>query len=108
MSVEIRIPTLGESIVEATIASWLKHEGDRVSQGEAVAELETDKVNIEVTADQDGILQKIMKQEGETVTVDEVIGMIDDSAAPSPQPSTTATDRQRVPTGPLQAASEIS
>lgn len=108
MSVEIRIPTLGESIVEATIASWLKHEGDRVSQGEAVAELETDKVNIEVTADQEGILQKIMKQEGETVTVDEVIGMIDDSAAPSPRPSTTATDRQRVPTGPLQAVSEIS
>ncbi|MGB8345037.1 MAG: 2-oxoglutarate dehydrogenase complex dihydrolipoyllysine-residue succinyltransferase [Ktedonobacteraceae bacterium] len=108
MSVEIRIPTLGESIVEATIAAWLKHEGDSVSQGEAVAELETDKVNIEVTADQGGILQKIMKQEGETVTVDEVIGMIDDSAAASPQPSTAATDGQRVPTGPLQAALEIS
>lgn len=107
MSVEIRVPTLGESIVEATIASWLKHEGDRVSQGEAVAELETDKINLEVTVDQGGVLQKIMKQEGETVTVDEVIGMIDEraGAAPSePQPSSAATDGQRVQTGPLQTA----
>jgi 2-oxoglutarate dehydrogenase E2 component (dihydrolipoamide succinyltransferase) len=120
MSVEIRIPELGESIVEATIAAWLKHEGDSVSQGEAVAELETDKVNLEVTADQSGVIQKIMKQEGETVTVGEVIGMIDEGAgaAPSTQPSAASTDTkpasqpsarptdgQRVPTGSLQPVS---
>jgi 2-oxoglutarate dehydrogenase E2 component (dihydrolipoamide succinyltransferase) len=120
MSVEIRIPELGESIVEATIASWLKHEGDSVSQGEAVAELETDKVNLEVTADQGGIIQKIMKQEGETVTVGEVIGMIDEGATkaqptqpsaaptdtkPAPQPTAAPTDGQRAPTGSLQPVS---
>lgn len=107
MSVEIRVPALGESIVEATIASWLKHEGESVSQGEAVAELETDKVNLEVTADQGGVIQKITKQEGETVTVGEVIGMIDERASTAPtttQPSSAATDGQRAQTGPLQAA----
>src|SRR5579872_289726 len=103
MSVEVRIPTLGESITEGTIAAWLKHEGDSVKQGEAVAELETDKVNIEVTAEQGGVLQKIMKQEGETVAVGEVIGIIGESAraAPAPQPSSAPTDGQRAPTGPL-------
>jgi len=115
MSVEIRIPTLGESIVDATIATWLKHEGESVNQGEAVAELETDKINLEVTAEQGGVLQKIMKQEGDTVTVGEVIGMIGEGAAPSPgsslapaQPTPAAADGQRVPTGQLQVASATS
>ena len=64
MLVEIHVPPLGESIVDAVIASWLKHEGDTVNQGEALVVLETDKVNVEVTADQSGVLQKIIKQEG--------------------------------------------
>src|SRR5437588_6936574 len=76
MSGEIRVPTMGESIVDAVIVSWLKHEGDSVSQGEALVELETDKVNVEVTAEQSGVLQKIVKQEGDTVAVDEVLGVI--------------------------------
>lgn len=108
MSVEIRVPELGESIVEATIASWLKHEGESVSQGETVAELETDKVNLEVTADQGGVIQKITKQEGETVTVGEVIGMIEEragAASASTKPSTSGSDGQRAQTGPLQAGS---
>ena len=52
MAVEIRVPALGESIVEATVGKWLKREGDRVAAGETLAELETDKVNVEVTAEQ--------------------------------------------------------
>lgn len=83
MSVEIRVPTLGESIVDATIASWLKKEGDTIHQGEALVELETDKVNIEVNAEQDGVLQKVVKQEGDTVTVGEVLGLIGDGASSS-------------------------
>ncbi len=115
MSVEIRVPTLGESIVDATIATWHKHEGESVNQGEAVAELETDKINIEVTAEQGGVLQKIMKQEGDTVTVGEVIGVMGEGAAASPggsvapaQKAPTEADGQRVPTGQLQAASATS
>ena len=57
--VEIRVPELGESIVDAVIASWMKKEGDEVKEGEALVELETDKVNVEVSAEQNGILQQI-------------------------------------------------
>lgn len=118
MSDEIRVPTLGESIVDATIASWLKHEGDTVNVGDALVELETDKVNIEVNAEQSGVLQKIVKQEGDTVAVDEVLGIIGEQAATSTQPTasvpvqttiavpvqlaTNGRDDQKVATGPLQ------
>ncbi len=81
MSAEIRVPTLGESIVDATIASWLKKEGDAVQRGDILVELETDKVNVEVSAEQDGVLQKVVKQVGDTVAVGEVLGMIGEGAA---------------------------
>jgi 2-oxoglutarate dehydrogenase E2 component (dihydrolipoamide succinyltransferase) len=93
MSVEIRVPTLGESIVDATIASWLKHEGDTVNVGDALVELETDKVNLEVNAEQSGVLQKIVKQEGDTVAVDEVLGIIGEQVAASTQPTTSASSQ---------------
>jgi 2-oxoglutarate dehydrogenase E2 component (dihydrolipoamide succinyltransferase) len=80
MSVEIRVPTLGESIVAATIATWLKREGDTVQQGDALVELETDKVNVEVTAQQDGVLQKVVKHVGDVVAVGEVLGIISANA----------------------------
>jgi len=125
MSIEIRVPTLGESIVDAVIASWLKHEGDSVSQGEALVELETDKVNVEVTADQGGVLQKIVKQEGDTVAVGEVLGVIGEgadtggsaaaqasdtpkTAEEPPQPTQAASDGQKTPTGQLQPAQAAS
>lgn len=78
MSVEVRVPELGESIVDATIASWLKKEGETVTRGETLAELETDKVNVEVNAEQDGVLQKILKQVGDIVAVGEAICSIGD------------------------------
>jgi 2-oxoglutarate dehydrogenase E2 component (dihydrolipoamide succinyltransferase) len=76
MSVEIKVPPLGESIVDATIATWLKHEGEPVHKGDTLVELETDKVNVEVNAEEDGVLQKMMKQVGDVVGVGEVIGVI--------------------------------
>jgi 2-oxoglutarate dehydrogenase E2 component (dihydrolipoamide succinyltransferase) len=79
MAVEIRVPALGESIVDAVIATWLKSEGDEVKQGEALVELETDKVNVEVSAEQSGVLQKILKQAGDVVAVGDVLGMIGES-----------------------------
>jgi 2-oxoglutarate dehydrogenase E2 component (dihydrolipoamide succinyltransferase) len=80
MAVEIRVPALGESIVDAVIATWLKSEGDEVKQGEALVELETDKINVEVSAEQSGVLQKILKQAGDVVAVGDVLGMIGESA----------------------------
>ncbi|MBV9689730.1 MAG: 2-oxoglutarate dehydrogenase complex dihydrolipoyllysine-residue succinyltransferase [Ktedonobacteraceae bacterium] len=76
MSVEIRVPTLGESIVDARVAAWLKREGDTVQRDEALVELETDKVNVEVAAQQDGLLQRVVKQVGDVVAVGEVLGII--------------------------------
>ena len=91
MSVEIRVPALGESIVDAVIATWLKHEGDAVSVGDALVELETDKVNVEVSAEQSGVLQKIVKKEGDEVAVGDVIGMIGEGAQQvQSQPAATA------------------
>ncbi len=80
MSVEIRVPTLGESIIDATVANWLKREGDAVKQGDALVELETDKVNVEVTAEQNGVLQRVLKQVGDVVGVGEVLGLIGEGA----------------------------
>ncbi len=79
MALEIRVPALGESIVDAVIAAWFKSEGDEVKQGEALVGLETDKVNVEVSAEKSGVLQKILKQTGEVVTVGEVLGVVGES-----------------------------
>jgi 2-oxoglutarate dehydrogenase E2 component (dihydrolipoamide succinyltransferase) len=74
--VEIHVPELGESVTEATVGKWLKSEGDAVEAGEPLVELETDKINFEVEAEQDGVLESIAKGEGEDVGVGEVIGTI--------------------------------
>ncbi|MGH7625819.1 MAG: 2-oxoglutarate dehydrogenase complex dihydrolipoyllysine-residue succinyltransferase [Gemmatimonadaceae bacterium] len=78
--IAIKVPPLGESIVEATVARWLKREGDTVSQGETLVELETDKITVEVPALQAGVLGKQQHKEGDVVTVGEELGAIDDSA----------------------------
>src|SRR6478735_968576 len=76
MPVEIRVPPLGESLVDAVVGQWLKSEGEAVTRGETILELETDKVNLDVTADEDGVLSSIDHQEGDVVTVGEVLGTI--------------------------------
>lgn len=81
MPVEIRVPPLGESLVDAVVGQWLKSEGDPVTRGETILELETDKVNLDVTADEDGVLSSIAHQEGDVVTVGEVLGTIAAGAA---------------------------
>ena len=69
MPVEIRVPPLGESLVDAVVGQWLKSEGESVSRGETILELETDKVNLDVTAEEDGVLSAIAHPEGDVVTV---------------------------------------
>ncbi|MBX5448460.1 2-oxoglutarate dehydrogenase complex dihydrolipoyllysine-residue succinyltransferase [Thermogemmatispora sp.] len=80
MRIDVRVPNLGESVVEATVARWLKREGEQVRQGEVLAELETDKVSVEVTADHDGVLAEIVKREGDDVAVGEVLARLDAAA----------------------------
>src|SRR5436305_12467712 len=76
MPVEIRVPTLGESVVEATIGRWLKQVGEPVAIGEPLVELETEKVNTELPADEAGVLQSILRREGETVKPGDALGVI--------------------------------
>jgi 2-oxoglutarate dehydrogenase E2 component (dihydrolipoamide succinyltransferase) len=81
MSADITVPPLGESIVEATVGRWLKSEGEAIAQGDAVVELETDKVNMEVAAEGSGVLTSILRAEGETVSIGDVLGTLDDQAS---------------------------
>src|SRR5690348_9569633 len=76
MSTDLTVPQLGESIVEATVGQWRKAEGDAVTAGEPLVELETDKVNIEVSAPEDGVLTSILKHEGDTVAVGETLAQV--------------------------------
>src|ERR687890_1857290 len=82
VTAEIHVPELGESVADATVGRWFKQEGEAVKSGEALVELETDKINFEAEAQQDGVLQSISKGEGETVNVGEVIGTLGEGAAP--------------------------
>lgn len=99
MPVEIRVPALGESVVDATVAAWRKREGEPVQQGEVLVELETEKVNVEVSAEKSGVLERILKQQGETVGIGDVLAVIAEgtgvSAQPAPaQPASTAAQPQ--------------
>ena len=76
MSTEIRVPTLGESVTEATIGQWFKKVGDTVAADEPIVELETDKVTIEVPAPCAGVLEAITAKPGETVNVGALLGAI--------------------------------
>ena len=81
MAVELKVPAVGESINEVFIGTWLKQEGDSVEKDEPLVEVETDKATLEVPAASAGVLSKILKQEGDTADVGEVIAHIDESGA---------------------------
>lgn len=85
MMAEIIVPELAESITEGTIAQWLKKPGEAIAKGEYIAELETDKVNIEIISEHDGVVGSLLKEEGDTVQVGEAIAVITEGgAAPAP------------------------
>ncbi|MCE8471432.1 dihydrolipoamide succinyltransferase, partial [Rhodovulum sulfidophilum] len=86
MSTEVRVPTLGESVTEATVATWFKKPGDAIEADEMLCELETDKVTVEVPAPAAGTLSEIVAAEGETVGVDALLATIaEGAAAPAPK-----------------------
>src|SRR5262245_59592407 len=97
MPSNIVVPEVGESIVDARVAKWLSKEGDVVSAGDPLVELETDKIDLEVGAPQAGVLSRIDRKDGEDVKVGEVLGVIDESkaAAAAPAPAQPATDAPR-------------
>ncbi|MCB1415935.1 MAG: 2-oxoglutarate dehydrogenase complex dihydrolipoyllysine-residue succinyltransferase [Nitratireductor sp.] len=103
MATEIRVPTLGESVTEATIGKWLKAEGDAVAVDEPLVELETDKVSVEVPAPAAGKLSAISVKEGETVEVGALLGMLEEGAAGAAAAPAAAAPAQPAPAEPAAA-----
>jgi len=112
---DIRVPTLGESVTEATIGKWFKRPGDPVAVDEPLVELETDKVTIEVPAPAAGVLSEIAAKDGDTVAVGALLGQIADgasaaasapkpAAAPAPKPAPAATPAAPTPAQPAAPA----
>ncbi|RME15451.1 MAG: 2-oxoglutarate dehydrogenase complex dihydrolipoyllysine-residue succinyltransferase [Alphaproteobacteria bacterium] len=87
MSIEVRVPTLGESVTEATVATWFKKPGDRVEADEMLCELETDKVTVEVPAPAAGVLSEIVAPEGATVGVDALLAVLEEGAGAEAAPA---------------------
>ena len=108
MPANIVVPEVGESIVDARVAKWLRKEGDAVSAGDPLVELETDKVDLEVGAPQAGVLSRIDRKDGEDVKVGEVLGVIDEAragaSAPAAPPAAPAASKAEAPAA-AQAAS---
>ena len=103
MSVEIKVPILGESVVEATVAKWMKASGEAVTADEAIVELETDKVTLEVPSPVNGVLSDIVAAEGAVVGVDALLGLVEEGAAPS-----AVKPKLETPAAPAPAASTPS
>src|SRR5690242_11245821 len=96
MPANIVVPEVGESIVDARVAKWLRREGELVAVGDPLVELETDKIDVEVSAPQGGVLKRIDRKDGEDVKVGEVLGVIEDATgvnAPAPTPAAAAPPR---------------
>src|SRR5437763_17045678 len=102
---EIRVPTLGESVTEATIGRWFKKPGDAVAVDEPLVELETDKVTIEVPAPAAGVLSEIAAKDGDTVAVGALLGQIAQGAGAAPaKPAAAPAAEAEAKAAPAPAA----
>src|SRR6478735_1929079 len=110
---EIRVPTLGESVTEATIGKWFKKAGEAVAVDEPLVELETDKVTIEVPAPAAGVLGEIAAKDGDTVAVGALLGQISEGASAGAGATSTGAagagkpDQKSSTTTPINAAEEV-
>lgn len=104
MTIELKVPEVGESITEVRIAQWLKHEGDIVEKDESVAELESDKATVELPAPAAGRLGKVLKGDGETAAVGEVIGQLEPGDGALPERDAAAEKSASAPTEKPPAA----
>src|SRR5664279_5108734 len=103
MSIQIKVPAMGESVTEATVARWFKKEGDAVTRDEPLCELETDKVTVEVPAPADGAIESISIKEGATVQVGTILGAIAEGKAGNPSVVAAANPDAAKPKGPAAA-----
>ncbi len=103
MSLEIKVPPVGESITEVTLSSWLKKDGDIVAMDEAIAELESDKATFELTAEKAGVLKTIAK-EGDVLPIGAVVCSIEEGGAAAPAPKAEAAVAAKAEAAPIAAA----
>src|SRR5437773_940832 len=95
---EITMPRLSDTMSEGTVGKWLKQPGDKVENGEIIAEIETDKATMELQAFESGTLQKILVPEGQTVPIGQPIALIGDGAAEAEAPAAAPSSEQQAPT----------
>ena len=100
----IVVPELGESVVEARVARWLKKEGDSVRVGEPLVELETEKIDLEVNADTGGVITSIKRKEGEDVKIGELLAVVDDAATAPSSGNGSVAAAAKTPAAPEPAA----
>ncbi len=106
MSTEVRVPTLGESVSEATVATWFKKPGDKVEADEMLCELETDKVTVEVPSPAAGTMGDIIAAEGETVGVDALLATIQEGSGEKPAPKAAAKAAAKLSEKPAEKSTE--
>ena len=108
MQIEVKVPQLSESVSEATLVSWHKQVGEAVSEGDNLIDVETDKVVLELPASKSGVLTKILKQNGEKVTSNEVIALLDTEAKPSVSSAAQPSVAARAQAAVMPAAQKIA
>jgi len=106
MAIEIKAPTFPESVADGTVATWHKQPGDAVKRDELIVDIETDKVVIEVLAEADGVLAQIIKNEGDTVLSNEVLGMLGEGGAAAVAPAAAAAPVAAQAAAPAAAAGD--
>src|SRR2546423_3444475 len=99
MSIELKIPEIGESITEVEIGGWLKNKGDAVKKDESVVTLESEKATVELPAPESGVIGEILKQKGETAKVGELIGYLEKDGAANGDGKQEAGERKQEPAG---------
>src|SRR6185369_16269288 len=97
MAIELKVPTVGESITEVQMGEWLKGEGDSVTRDEVIAKIETDKVTVDLTAPNDGVLSQIKVKQGQTANVGDVIAYIEEGAAGAAKPKAAEPAKAAAP-----------
>jgi len=100
VNIEIKVPSLGESESEATLVAWQKQPGDAVAEDDVLAEIESDKITMEITSFTNGVLKEVRKQEGDTVAPDEVIGLIEEGEKTAPKETTKSETKKTTTKAP--------
>jgi 2-oxoglutarate dehydrogenase E2 component (dihydrolipoamide succinyltransferase) len=107
MTIEVKVPSLPESVTDGTLVNWKKKPGDTVKRGENLVDLETDKVVLDIPAPADGVLSQIVRQEGEVVTTGEVIGTLEESAGSEAMPTAAPSVAAASTPSPTAPATEV-